>query len=80
MLYEVITNLLGNAWKYSQKNPQAVIKFGSYDANGQTVYFVEDNGAGFDMEKASKLFSPFIRLHSNEEFNGTGVGLSTVIV
>ncbi len=74
----VLNNLLGNAWKYSQKNPQAVIKFGSYDANGQTVYFVEDNGAGFDMEKASKLFSPFIRLHSNEEFNGTGVGLSTV--
>jgi hypothetical protein len=78
LIQVVMTNLLGNAWKYSAKVENAVISFGTSETESGTVFYVSDNGAGFDMEKAQKLFSPFIRLHSGDEFQGTGVGLSTV--
>lgn len=73
-----LENLLGNAWKYSGKCEAARIEFGSSAENGETVYFVRDNGAGFDMAHADRLFVPFQRLHREEEFSGTGVGLATV--
>jgi len=74
----VLENLLVNAWKFTAGVAEAVIEVG-VDRSGETgVYFVQDNGAGFDMAHAHKLFSPFQRLHSNEEFPGTGIGLATV--
>jgi len=77
MLRVVLTNLLGNAWEFSSKRAAAVIEFGQQ--TGQpTVFFVRDNGVGFDMANADKLFAPFHRLHDNREFPGTGIGLSTV--
>lgn len=73
-----MVNLLGNAWKYTGKHQHATIEFGSARENGKEVYFVKDNGAGFDMAYADKLFLPFHRLHTDEEFDGTGIGLATV--
>ena len=78
LLHIVLANLLGNAWKYTSKQPEALIEFGSKKENGETVYFVEDNGAGFNMEFANKLFAPFQRMHRPDEFPGSGVGLATV--
>lgn len=74
----VLTNLLGNAWKYTAQKPIAVIEFGTVEQQGETAYFVKDNGAGFDMAYAEKLFAPFQRLHRQDEFPGTGIGLATV--
>jgi len=74
----VLDNLLGNAWKYSGKNAQAEIEFGLTEIDGEYVYFVKDNGAGFDMGKAATMFNPFERFHKSDEFPGTGVGLATV--
>jgi len=74
----ILDNLLGNAWKYSGKNSEAVIEFGQTEMEGEQVYFVKDNGAGFDMDKAATMFSPFERFHTIDEFPGTGVGLATV--
>lgn len=71
-------NLLGNAWKFTSKCPHAVIGFGSAEKDGARVFQVTDNGAGFDMAYATKLFAPFQRLHGNAEFAGTGIGLATV--
>jgi light-regulated signal transduction histidine kinase (bacteriophytochrome) len=74
----VLQNLLGNAWKYSSKHPKATIEFGKTTINGKETYFVKDDGAGFDMSHANKLFKEFQRMHNKHEFEGTGVGLSTV--
>jgi PAS domain S-box-containing protein len=73
-----LTNLLGNAWKFTSKRPNARIEFGSVKEKGGKVYFVRDNGAGFDPAHATKLFGAFQRLHSMNEFPGTGIGLATV--
>jgi light-regulated signal transduction histidine kinase (bacteriophytochrome) len=71
-------NLLGNAWKFTRVQSPAIIELGMKQADGQTVYFVRDNGAGFEQAYAEKLFSPFQRLHRMDEFEGTGIGLATV--
>jgi signal transduction histidine kinase len=78
MLRAVLENLLGNAWKFSGKVEQARIEFGTTAGDDGPVFFVRDNGAGFDMQYAQKLFLPFQRLHSVSEFPGSGVGLATV--
>jgi len=73
-----LDNLLGNAWKYTQKKEDAYIEFNSLSHGLQTVYFIRDNGAGFSMDRAQHIFAPLQRLHSREEFPGTGLGLSIV--
>ena len=79
LLRVVMDNLLGNAWKFSARKAQAQISVGQQpDAAGRPVFFVRDNGAGFDMAHAEKLFLPFERLHGTLEFPGTGIGLATV--
>ncbi|HEY4485851.1 MAG TPA: ATP-binding protein, partial [Nitrospiria bacterium] len=78
LLRVVLDNLLGNAWKYAGKRPRARIEFGRTNHGGRSAYFVRDNGAGFDMAYAHKLFGAFQRLHSVSEFPGTGIGLATV--
>ncbi len=80
LLEAALENLLSNAWKYSAKNPQPLIEVDATGppAAGTRTFFVRDNGAGFDMAAAAKLFQPFQRLHSEQEFSGTGVGLATV--
>jgi light-regulated signal transduction histidine kinase (bacteriophytochrome) len=77
LLRAVLVNLLGNAWKYTSKHPRAKIEFGATRA-GEKAYFVRDDGAGFDMRHGQKLFTPFGRLHSVGEFEGSGIGLATV--
>jgi two-component system, sensor histidine kinase and response regulator len=74
----VFTNLLTNAFKYSSKKPQPVIEVGGYEDDDKNIYFIKDNGAGFDMKYVDKLFIVFSRLHSDFEFEGTGIGLATV--
>jgi two-component system NtrC family sensor kinase len=71
-------NLIGNAWKYTAKTDEARIEFGQQLSSDPATYFIRDNGAGFDMAQADKLFRPFTRLHSPEQFPGTGIGLATV--
>ena len=78
LLRIVLENLLGNAWKYTAKRPQAAIEFGLSRDNGHSSFFVRDDGVGFDMQYVDKLFTPFQRLHAMNEFPGTGVGLATV--
>jgi signal transduction histidine kinase len=79
LLRIALENLLGNAWKFTSRKDRTHIEFGSGpDRTGRTVYFVRDNGAGFDPRYATKLFSPFQRLHSETQFTGTGIGLATV--
>lgn len=79
LLRQVLDNLLGNAWKFSADQARAEIALGHETSSaGETVYFVRDNGAGFDMAHAEKLFGAFQRLHSQAEFAGTGIGLATV--
>jgi PAS domain S-box-containing protein len=78
LLRDVLQNLLGNAWKFTARRERANIVFGSREENGETVVFVADNGAGFDMKYADKLFGAFQRLHGPHDFEGTGIGLATV--
>ena len=78
LLEILLDNIISNAWKFSSKKPQAIIEFGTTERDGKSVYFVKDNGAGFDMKYIDKLFTPFQRLHSMSEFQGTGLGLTIV--
>jgi signal transduction histidine kinase len=73
-----LENLIGNAWKYTSKCADARIEVGRRTVVGQDVFYVRDNGTGFDMARAGKLFTPFFRLHSAAEFEGHGIGLATV--
>jgi signal transduction histidine kinase len=78
MLRIVLENLFGNAWKYTARSADARIEFGTTARDEREVYFLRDNGAGFAMEDVGKLFKPFQRLHSSQEYPGTGIGLATV--
>jgi light-regulated signal transduction histidine kinase (bacteriophytochrome) len=71
-------NLLGNTWKFTAKTDSPHVHIGAKRRDGETVYFVTDNGAGFDMAYVERLFTPFQRLHSEREYAGTGIGLATV--
>lgn len=78
LLRVVLENVLGNAWKFTGNKSDAIIELGEERHEDETVFFVRDNGAGFDMAYAGKLFSAFCRLHRSSEFAGTGIGLATV--
>ena len=78
LLRAALENLLGNAWKYSSKVAEARIEVGAIEREGRRIFLVRDNGAGFDMAEAHKLFRPFERLHKAADFEGTGVGLAAV--
>jgi PAS domain S-box-containing protein len=73
-----LKNLLDNAWKFSNKKEQPKIEFGKSSCEGETIYFIRDNGIGFDMSKIDRLFKPFSRLHDKSEFEGNGIGLTVV--
>ncbi len=78
LLAIALENLLSNAWKFTANKPKGMIEFGITEYDKDIVYYVRDNGAGFDIKHAEKLFTPFQRLHSDEDYPGTGIGLSTV--
>ena len=78
LLRIAMENLVENAWKFTGKQPEARIEFGVTNASGEPTYFIRDNGAGFDMTYADRLFGPFQRLHPQGEFPGSGIGLATV--
>ncbi|MFM1770164.1 MAG: hypothetical protein RJA22_2693 [Verrucomicrobiota bacterium] len=78
LIEQVLINLLGNAWKFTSHQPKPLLEIGSLTQGGEPVYYVRDNGAGFDMKYADKLFGVFQRLHAEDEFPGTGVGLAIV--
>ena len=78
LLEVVLQNLLANAWKFTSRQPNARIEFGIHEKDGKPVFFVRDNGAGFDMAYAGKLFGAFQRLHTQDEFQGHGIGLAIV--
>jgi signal transduction histidine kinase len=78
LIQVVLENLLGNAWKFTQFQRNPSICFKAEEHNNDTVFVVQDNGIGFDMVNAHKLFSPFVRLHNNPDLEGTGIGLATV--
>jgi light-regulated signal transduction histidine kinase (bacteriophytochrome) len=74
----VLSNLLGNAWKFSGGRPLARVEVGRAEVDGRSAFFVRDNGVGFDMAYAQKMFGAFQRMHKTSEFPGTGIGLATV--
>lgn len=78
LLRIALENLVNNAWKFTGKEEKARIEFGATEKDGQSVYYIRDNGDGFDNKHANRLFTPFQRLHSEKEFSGTGIGLSIV--
>jgi len=78
LLRIVLENLIGNAWKYSSRQDHAVIEFNCTSSDGETIFFVRDNGVGFDNEKSGQLFKTFSRLHGDRDFEGFGIGLATV--
>jgi signal transduction histidine kinase len=78
LLYAALKNLIENAWKFTSKQPTAKIEFATTTVDGETVYFVRDDGVGFDMQYVHKLFGTFQRLHPKEAYPGTGIGLATV--
>jgi|GEM_PF-2498857 len=78
LIQVLLVNVLENAWKFTGKSAHPVVELGSFQEEGRTVFFIKDNGAGFDMTYSDKLFAPFQRLHTSEEFQGTGIGLATV--
>ncbi|MBL1211038.1 response regulator [Geminocystis sp. GBBB08] len=82
LLYIALDNLLSNAYKYTSKSNNVTIEFGTISnsdfQDNYQVYYIKDNGVGFDMKKAEKIFTPFVRLHNNFDFEGTGIGLATV--
>jgi PAS domain S-box-containing protein len=78
LTHVVLENLLGNAWKFTQRRAKAHIEIGHTEEHGEDVYFVQDDGAGFDQRYADRLFRPFERLHDEADFDGTGVGLASV--
>jgi light-regulated signal transduction histidine kinase (bacteriophytochrome) len=78
LLAMALENLVSNAWKFTRLRADAEIAIGSRTVAGQTVFFVRDNGLGFDMAHAEKLFTPFVKLHQRAEFDGHGIGLATV--
>ena len=78
LMKQVFANLISNAVKYSRNRAKAVIEIGQVTVQNQVVFFVRDNGVGFDMKLAGKLFAPFQRLHQDQDFEGTGIGLATV--
>jgi light-regulated signal transduction histidine kinase (bacteriophytochrome) len=78
LLEVALENLLGNAWKFTARQPQARIEFGAEARDGQRAFFVRDNGVGFENGYAARMFTAFQRLHSDDEFPGTGIGLATV--
>jgi signal transduction histidine kinase len=78
LLRVAFENLIGNAWKFTSRLPKARIEFGSAERDGKIVYFIRDNGAGFDMQYVDRLFTAFQRLHGDRDFKGSGIGLATV--
>ncbi len=78
LLFIALQNLISNAWKYSANTIQPRVELGMVERNGEQVFFVRDNGVGFDMKYVDKLFAPFQRLHGPDDFEGLGIGLATV--
>ena len=77
LLQLVVENLLGNAWKFTELYPESRIEFGIFEKDGRPIYFIRDNGAGFNMEYANKLFKPFQSVHDQSRYPGTGLGLAS---
>ena len=78
LVHSLLDNLISNAWKFCGRNEVTRIDVGAKTLNGETVFFVRDNGCGFDMASANRLFGPFQRLHREDDYAGTGIGLTIV--
>jgi light-regulated signal transduction histidine kinase (bacteriophytochrome) len=78
LLWDLLQNLLGNAWKFTRERARARIELGARTIDGERVYFVRDDGVGFEPGRAREVFRPFTRLHAKDAYEGHGIGLSTV--